>query len=1026
MAGEELPPVVAVLEGDDSSFLAMLERDIEAARAFAADIQSALEEGLGGVTFSGAQVSSEGVGAAGEVIGAQLATGIEEGAAGLDLGPQMEHAAEGAEAAGLAAGEQFALGVEEGAAAAGDAVSEEIGPSLSAGLAEAGTAAAQALDEALTAGTATIGETLGGRISEQLRLGLDEAAQATMGILGQINAQGIGGALAGSAVGGALLGRLAAHLSDSAAEAGAAAGVELSRNLTEAAVAALSEADFAAFMDQLTATASEAGAAAGAAGADALAAGMSTALTGTDLIAQGLSTVGQSMSSAATQAGQSAADALAESQEKTLSGTQAYEAELDAVFESILRGGQGMTVQLAAAMTEAFQGIEADTTGFTQAELAIFDEFYQTLEARGDQAALDLAERLRIVSETAISGMDFLAQGQSTFGMPIPGVTPTPGGGGQSPVYGIGIPEAIPQAPRSTESPATMVPGLGFSEELKTAGTAASEVSGELAGVAGAAGEAGTAVGGLAGAMGGPLTMAAFGVMSFLPMVTSMFSSNSQQAQATAQAWQQVTQAVSQDSDMVGANTVAAIQNELITSGAADTLQQYGISLTTATSAMAGSKDAQDGITGSLDAQITNLQALIREQTAHSQGVSTDIENEEQQVQQLEATRDAMKGLENDIVAVVAKQNDLSQATLNAEKAAGVFDVQVRAGVLSLQQQAQQSNVSAQALGAYMMTLVPGTQAYTDAVDDQIIALEHSALSAQINATALNDSLPIQGQLSQAALQAAIDYQQAGQATSQYTNAVTALYGQYGTTSQAQAQFTLGLDGLKGTITSGTDAVNLSTEAGAKNFQAFEQVAQAAEGVSEKIYQQTGDTKQAAQALQNMAGMLDTAAYKAGLTKDQVRQLNIELFGVPTVKDIAIGLTGVQAAQDIINGLIKPESLFIKTEIENVNNTPTSGPTYSGGALGRARAAGGPVSAGELYVVGETGRPEWFVPGADGYITPMDMLQPSGVAAAAAAGGFAGATPQVNVAIYLDGQLMTQGVRSESRYVLARNSTTGF
>lgn len=1013
--------MVAVLEGDDASFLAMLERDIEAARVFAADLQAALEEGVGGVTVSGASVSSEGIGAAGEAIGEQLATGIEEGAAGLDLGPQMGHAAAGAEAAGLSAGEQLALGIEEGAASAGDAVSQEITPSLAAGLSEAGTAAAASLDESLAAGTATIGETLGARISEQLRLGLDEAAQATMGILGQINAQGIGGALAGSAVGGALLGRLAATLSDSAAEAGAEAGVELSRNLTEAAVAALSEADFAAFVDQLTATASEAGAAAGAAGADALAAGMSTALTGTDLIAQGLSTVGQSMATAATQAGQSAADALAESQAETLTGTQAYEAELDAVFESILRGGQGMTVRLAAAMTEAFQGVEADTAGFTQAELAIFDEFYQTLEARGDQAALDLAERLRLVSETAVSGMDFLAQGQSTFGAPIPGAAAAPGAGGQSPVYGIGIPEAIPQAPRPATDVATMVPGLGFSQELKTAGTAASEVTGELAGVAGAAGEAGTAVGGLASTMGGPLTMAAFGAMSFLPMLSSMFSNNSQQAQATAQAWQQVTQAISQDSDMVGANTVAAIQNELITSGAADTLQQYGISLTDATAAMAGNKQAQDGITGSLDAQITNLQALIKEQESQASNTDDTINKEKDQVAQLEATRDAMKGLENDVVNAVSKQNQLSQATLNAEQSVGVFNVQVEAGVLSLRQQADQANVSAQALGAYMMTLVPGTQAYTDAVDNQIIALEHNALSAQINATALNESLPIQGQLSQAALQAAVDYQQAGQATGQYTNAVTALFGQYGATSQAQAQFTTALAGLKGNITDGTNAVNLNTEAGAKNFQAFEQVAQAAEGASEKIYQQTGDAGQAALALQDMATKLDAAAYKAGLTKDQVHQLNIELFGVPDVKNISINLVGVQAAQDVINGLTKPEDLFIKTEIQNVNNTPTSGSTISGGALGRVRDAGGPVTAGEPYMIGLNGRPEWFVPGADGYITPMDMVQTSGIAGDS---GYGGGSTVVNV--YLDSELMTRGVRAESQYVKARNSTTGF
>ena len=34
------------------------------------------------------------------------------------------------------------------------------------------------------------------------------------------------------------------------------------------------------------------------------------------------------------------------------------------------------------------------------------------------------------------------------------------------------------------------------------------------------------------------------------------------------------------------------------------------------------------------------------------------------------------------------------------------------------------------------------------------------------------------------------------------------------------------------------------------------------------------------------------------------------------------------------------------------------------------RAMGGPVQAGQPYVVGDGGRPEMFVPGSDGYIFP--------------------------------------------------------
>lgn len=471
-------------------------------------------------------------------------------------------------------------------------------------------------------------------------------------------------------------------------------------------------------------------------------------------------------------------------------------------------------------------------------------------------------------------------------------------------------------------------------------------------------------VAGLGGAMGGPLMGAVWMAMGVLPMLTYMFQGQSQAAQQAAQAQQALSQAISQDSNMVGANTVSVIANQLATGGAAQTLQGYGISLSEATAAMAGAKNAQDQVSGSLDAQITNLNALIQEQEAHTQNTDDEIDKERQQVQQLELTRDAMRQMEQDVVNAVAQQNDLTQATLFAEQAINVFNVQVRAGVLQLQQQAQQADVTAAALSAYLMTLTSGTAAYTHAVADQEVALAHNAVTARINAEALNESLPPQAQLSGAALDAAVSYQQASSATSAYTNSLTALYGQYGNTSQAQAAFTTALDGLSGSITKGKDAVDLNTKAGAANFTQFEQVAQAAENYSEKLYQQTGDAGQATSALQDMAGKLDTAAIKAGLTKDQVHQLNQELFGVPDVKDITIKLDPTPAEQSMAT-----LDSFIAGEINSINNTPIT--PRVGSQLGyKPNATGGPVQAGVPVITGDGGRTEVFVPNSDGRIYP--------------------------------------------------------
>lgn len=996
MAGEELPPVVATLEGNDASFLAMLERDIEAAKVFAADLQAALTEGFGGLTVSGSQVNSEGVASAGEAIGAELSAGIVEGAAGLDLSPEVERSLEAVPEAGLAAGsaagEQLALGVQAAASGVGEEVAQEIGAPLTSGLAEAGASGGAALGSELVASTESVGSVLGRQISEQLRLGLDEAAQATMGVLGQINATGFGSTLASSAAGAGFLSSLTANLSDAAAEAGGAAGVELSRNLTEAAVMALSDADFAAFTDQLVATAAAAGGEAGAAAAEGLGAGLATAMPGVDLIAEGLSTVGQAMSASARAAGQAAADELATVEEATLTGAQAYEAELDAVFEAIYRNGSGMTARLAAAMTEAFQGIETDTAGFGAAELRLFDEFFQTLQTQGDQAALALAERMRLVTQAATSGADLMSTGVST----------------------IGLPTAVAGA--QSAGPQVAVPGLAVASEAKAAASATEEVGT-------AAKTADAAVGGMAATMGGPWMWGILGAVSILPMFSGLLGNSSQAAQQAAQAQAQLQQAVSQDSNMIGANTVATIANQLATSGAAASLQGYGISLSDATAAMAGVKGAQQDVNGTLQNQIDNLQSLITQQEAHATAGNAEISTEKQQLAQLQATQGAMQQMERDVVNAVAQQNELTQATLNAEKAADVFNVQVRAAILGLQQQAQSADVSAQAMASYLMTLRPGTQAYTNAVIDQEVALAHNAVAAQINAQALNDSLPPQAQLSQAALDASNAYQQESAATNAYTGAVTALFGQYGQASNAQASFTIGLDGLKGSVTSGKDAVNLMTDAGAKNFQAFNSVATSAESAAEKIYQTTGSTEQANQVLQTMATQLDHAASQAHLTTGQIQQLNIELFGVPSVKDITIHVDKTPAEQQMA-----ALTSFISGEIADINNTPIT-PHVSGRNIA-ARAAGGPVQMGETYWVGETGRPELFTAGADGFITPMDMMQPTG-AAPSSTGGYGGAagSPVVVVGdVYLDGklvgQLSTPGTRSSALQYKTRNART--
>jgi hypothetical protein len=854
--------------------------------------------------------------------------------------------------AGDVSGTELAAALQAGTAEVGTEIAARVGGQLDAELPGEASAVAAEMAAELTAGTATVGDTIASRIGQQLHTGLEEAVQAGTAVLGQLNLAGASGGLAATAAGAGIMAALSATVVDAAAEAGGIAGVELSRNLSEAAVAALSDADFAAFTAMLVATASEAGGAAGVAAADGLGAGFASAGGGIDLIAAGMSTVGQSMTASAQAAAEATGEVLAAAEEATLTGIQAYEAELDAVFESIYQSGAGMTVQLAAAMTETFQGIEADTAGFSQAEMAIFDEFYATLQARGDQAALDLAERSRLLSGSALLGTDLMGSGLSSMGTPMP---------------------------------------------------AATALEAQLGGVDKAAAGAAGSMGGMAGMMGGPWLWGVLGAVSILPMFSSMLGGNSAAAQQAAQMHQQLAQAVAQDSGAVGDNTAAVIQNGLAQSNLTALSGQLGLSQAQLIEYAAGEANVQTQVAAAYAAKADALGKTAGTTTEYGKA-TVQVNNASQvQLNQLGDAKSALDAVTASIQQTIDANARQTDALLAAESTTQIYTAAVAdlvekqklqaeqakmsasadaaylaatgpgtqaytdavyGQIIALEKQARQAHVSAEATNAYLSMVVPGTQLYTNAVADQETALEKGALTARINAQALNDSLAPQARLSAAALDAAGHYQAASTATSEYTAALTGLYGQYGTTSGALAAFTTSVDNLSGQVTKGRDAVDLHTAAGAKNFAQFQQTATAAETYAEKLYQQTGDAKTATAALQDMAGKLDAAATKAGLTKDQVRQLNTELFGVPDIKTIKIQLDATQSRADMVT-----LDAFIQGEITNINNTPIT-PRVVVHSGRQALATGGPVTAGVPVITGDGGRPEVFVPNADGRIYP--------------------------------------------------------
>jgi hypothetical protein len=252
---------------------------------------------------------------------------------------------------------------------------------------------------------------------------------------------------------------------------------------------------------------------------------------------------------------------------------------------------------------------------------------------------------------------------------------------------------------------------------------------------------------------------------------------------------------------------------------------------------------------------------------------------------------------------------------------------------------------------------------------------------------------------------------------SAYKTALDALYGKYQDYSQAEATFTTDLSDATKALTNGKDAIDLSAAAGAKNFTVLSQLSTANENVAEALLQQTGNQDQANKSLQDGALKIDALAKSAGFTDIQIAQLNKDLYGTANIKDITVTVgSNTAPAYKGVNDLLD----FINSSGATVHVYEYNGTVSNSGSGVKARAGGGPVVQGETYWVGET-QPELFTAGADGFITPSDMLKPATVAP----GGTGGGAAPVVVNVYLDGRLVTAGVRSSAQQYKSRNAQTG-
>src|SRR5579884_351642 len=1136
--GEELPPVVATLLGEDAEFLAMLDRDIQAAREAGVAIETALTEGIGaGFTFSGGQIGNEGVGAAGEAIGGELAAGITEGAAGL--------------------GEEFSTEITPEIEAAIREMNGPVVQSMAETGAQAGAAFTSAAEEELAAWRGAVAEATAmgasvpspvGDVFTQVDSGAISAADAVAQLEASMSASGQAAEISGAQF-------------NAAAAALRTVGTSSGLSIEQLKAVSVSFADAQAAAERYgTSEAQLALSTKGLEEAQAALASSNATLMQSYLV---MASSGQ----ADLDGLQVALEDVASAQATVASMAQAQIDALTAVNLAVIEGSDATLNQVAA---DAEAQLKALALGEAQKQLAaanltLVDTYHQVangMEVSAQKQAAALSAAAAAQREvTALGGGAAASLGQAGTaaegaGKSMGGLAGIMNGPLMQGIYGI---SAIAFLPMALGQFGTMIAGA-----FDNAAAAASDFTSAVQQDSNAVGDntvvtiqnalSKSQLTGLAQQLGvsqATLIEYAAGESAAQTQVTKAYDAKAQSmaqaadastmgvsatnAQMTAQQKQleqlqiqktqldqvaaAVQQAVQQDRDFTAA-TMQAEQTEQIFNAALDdghtkmlaqaqsgamgtvatlgfsdaqsdlnhtlveAISQYSVAANQASAyesallALGGPNSgmvsaaqygmllqgALDGVTQKMQdqAQQTALSAvgalnLGDNQTGLNEAMMSGVEAFSQANTQASAYATILSALDPHTVSaaqyamilqgaldgVTSKmQTQAQQAALSA---VGVLDLGASQSKLSetLMGTVQSfSQASAQAsayatvlgsLGAHTVSAAQEAMLLGDAIDATDVKLKAQASSTALSAVAALQLGGNQGALNLALYNAVDAYAQASAQASGYGSVVTALNGSMQGMLAAEAQVTIGLDGVSKAAASNGTSLDINNAKGAQNILTFDQLSQAADKAAEAVYQNDVNTGHASQAFSDANRILGEekqafieAADKAGFNKDKVKELADQLYHLP--QNIPIDISANTApATDAVQSMV--EYFDHEVAYVQVYATPTGLP--GGKALLPSRDAGGPVAAGEPYMIGLNGRPEVFVPGADGYITPMDMLTPAMAAPAAAGGGGFGygggfEPPIVNVYVTLDSQEITAASRVEVQGYARYNSLTGF
>lgn len=1023
MPGEQLPPVVASLVGEDEDFLAMLDRDLAAVKSAAVEIEGILAGLDIGAAFSdslsGASLPSLNTD--------EIAQGLSEGMGGVgaaiaqDLGSELSGALS---AAGVDGGQALAEGIAESAGSAGDAAAEGIKDSLVPALAGAGAAGGQSLSEAFARETADLGQDAGARATENLA-----ALPAATGAAGLAAGSAlVAGASASMVMLSGLTGVLAARLSASADEAGSAAGDSLVAALGTGAAQGAGRAAAAAGV-AISAPLDTVLAEVGGAGGDALAQAVAhAAAQDADTVAEQFGQALQaSLETTMAEAGASAGDALRAGLESSApEGGASFVAEFTAAAEeraepdgaqagaafgsswgaaAALRGvdlfeagistlgqdmGQSADTWMPHISIQPFLDAAADAAAAVEAELAASLEVDEEMVQNGIDNFLSLSDQslrqwMAEVETAASSSSSAFIDAYSAINEQLDATTELTERQAQAMEYlytqaraemdalmeeAQAFSASIKTMDFSPGSMAVSAPLGGYSEDefsamsagLASTKSAASGAEGALADVGKAAEGAGGELGGLGAAMTGPVGMGAMMLMSVLPLLSGVFDANSVSAATFASA-------VKQDSDAVGDNTATTIQQTLASQNLNGMAQQLGVSQATLIEYAAGESQAQAAVTDAYNAQSDALNNASEQQGIHSKAQDDAGNAADKESTALADEKGRLDTVTSAVQAAIVENKDNNDALLAAEQTTQIYNASVAALGSQMLLSAEQTKMQNQATVEYAgQLLAAGNQQGTFN-----LALDASYAKMQLNAQASSqadvgllhlgdDQFTLNMQLSNS-LQA---YTEAQQGASGYSGVLQSLSGTMNTMLGDEASFTIALGNLTTAAQTNGTSLDVNTVKGATNTQMFTQAANAADQAATAVYQNARQHENADDAwntannyLEKEKDAFEAAAEKAGYNKDMVDKLANALYKLPKNTDLNVNV-----------------SLNIPAELNKLNSP-------------QLRASGGPVDANNTYIVGEKG-PELVTFGASGYVTPNDMLKP--VTLGPGAGGFGGAT----------------------------------